>query len=151
MTLIEVDVVKAVASPVAPAFVRGVIERAVAVPEVAARMPAGEASVAVRMMGDAEMRRLNRTFAGEDHATDVLSFTGSGDHLGDLAVSWPAVVRQARLYRHPQRTELALLCVHGLLHLLGWDHATAAQAREMTRLTRAALALTDVKPASRRL
>ena len=151
MTLIEVDVVKAVASTVRPAFVRGVIGRAAAVPEVAARMPAGEASVAVRIMGDAEMRRLNRTFAAEDHATDVLSFSGSGDHLGDVAVSWPAVVRQARQYRHPQRTELALLCVHGLLHLLGWDHATAAEAREMTRLTVAALALSDVKPAARRL
>ena len=151
MTLIEVDVVKAVASTVRSAFVRGVIERAAAVPEVAARMPAGEASVAVRIMGDAEIRRLNRTFAGEDHATDVLSFTGSGDHIGDLAISWPAVVRQARQYRHPQRTELALLCVHGLLHLLGWDHATAAEAREMTRLTVAALALSDVKPAARRL
>ena len=96
MTLIEVDVVKAVASTVRPAFVRGVIGRAAAVPEVAARMPAGEASVAVRIMGDPEIRRLNRTFAGEDHATDVLSFTGSGDHVGDLAISWPAVVRQAR-------------------------------------------------------
>ena len=114
-------------------------------------MPAGEASVAVRIMSDAEMRRLNRTFAGEDHATDVLSFAGSGDQLGDLAISWPAVVRQARQHRHPQRTELALLCVHGLLHLLGWDHATAAETREMTRLTLAALAASGVKPAARRL
>lgn len=151
MTLIEVDVVKAAASPARPAFVRSVIERAAAVPEVAARMPAGGASVAVRIMGDAEMRRLNRAFAGEDHATDVLSFIGSGNHLGDLAISWPAVVRQARRYGHPQRTELALLCVHGTLHLLGWDHATAAQTREMTRLTLAALALSDLKPAPRRL
>ncbi len=151
MTLIEVDVVKAVASTVPPAFVSGVIERAAAVPEVAARMPAGESSVAVRIMSDAEIQRLNRTFAGEDHATDVLSFMGSGDHVGDLAISWPAVVRQARQYRHPQRTELALLCVHGLLHLLGWNHATATEAREMTRLTVAALARSDVKPAARRL
>ena len=151
MTLIEVDVVKAVASPVTPAFVRAVIQRAAAVPEVAARMPTRQASVAVRIMGDAEMRRLNRTFAREDRATDVLSFAGSGDHVGDLAISWPAVVRQASQYRHPAQTELALLCVHGLLHLLGWDHATSAQAREMTRLTRAALAVSDVKPASRRL
>jgi probable rRNA maturation factor len=151
VNVIEVDVVKAVASPVAPAFVRSVIERAATVPEVAARMPGGKAKVAVRIMGDAEMRRLNRTFAGEDHATDVLSFAGSDDHLGDLAISWPAVVRQARQYRHPQKTELALLCVHGLLHLLDWDHATAGQAREMTRLTLAALALSDLKPASRRL
>ena len=137
--------------PVPPAFVRAVIRQAAAVPEVAARLPEGEASVAVRIMGDAEMRRLNRTFAGEDHATDVLSFAGSAGHLGDLAISWPAVVRQSRLYRHPQRTELALLSVHGLLHLLGWDHVTPAQSREMTRLTLTALAVSAVKPASRRL
>jgi probable rRNA maturation factor len=151
VTLIEVDVVNAVASRVPDAFIRGVIDRAAAVAEVAARLPAGEASVAVRVMGDAEMRRLNRTFAGEDHATDVLSFAGSGDHLGDLAISWPAVVRQAKKYRHPQRTEVALLSVHGLLHLLGWDHATAAESLEMRRLTLAALAKSGVKPASRRL
>ena len=151
MTLIEVDVVKAVASPVPPGFVRGVVKRAAALPEIAARLPSGETSVAVRITGDAEMRRLNRTFAGEDHATDVLSFAGEGDHLGDLAISWPAVVRQALRYRHPQKTELALLCVHGLLHLLGWDHATAAQNQEMKRLTLAALALLESKPAARRL
>ena len=151
MTLIEVDVVKAVPSPVPPAYVRGVLTRAAGVPEIAARMPAGAASVAVRIMGVAEMRRLNRTFAGEDHATDVLSFAGSGAHLGDLAVSWPAVVRQARRYGQAQRAELALLCVHGLLHLLGWDHANADEEREMTRLTLAALAAAGVKPSARRL
>src|SRR5437763_16918308 len=103
-------------------------------------MPVAEASIAVRLMGEAEMRLLNRTFAGEDHATDVLSFNGSGDHLGDLAIAWPAVVRQARKSRHAQRTELALLCVHGLLHLLAWDHATAPHARAVARLALAALA-----------
>ena len=151
MTLIEVDVVKAVPSPVAPAFIRGVLEKAITVPEIAARMPANSSSVAVRIMGAAEIRRLNRTFAGEDRATDVLSFAGAGAHIGDLAVSWPAVVRQARTYRHPLRAELALLCVHGLLHLLGWDHATAVERVEMNRLTVAGLALSGVKLPARRL
>lgn len=121
------------------------------VPEIAARLPVDRAAVAVRIMGDPEMRRLNRTYAGEDHATDVLSFTGSGEHLGDLAISWPAVVRQSRSYRHTQRTELALLCVHGLLHLLGWDHARSGERKEMNRLTLAALATSGVHPAARRL
>lgn len=151
MTVIEVDVVKAVPAPVPPAFIRGVLQRAANVPEIAARLPAGRAAVAVRIMGDAEMRRLNRTYAGEDHATDVLSFTGSGDHLGDLAIAWPAVVRQAKTYRHTQRAELALLCVHGLMHLLGWDHARAAERKEMNRLTLAALDQLGLKPAARRL
>ncbi|HEY6875994.1 MAG TPA: rRNA maturation RNase YbeY [Candidatus Dormibacteraeota bacterium] len=151
MNVIEVDVAKAVPAPVTPAFVRRVIQRAAAVPEVAARLPAGGPSIAVRLTDDAELQRLNREFAGEDHATDVLSFAGEGEHLGDVAVSWPAVVRQAREHRHQSDAELALLCVHGLLHLLGWDHATVAQNREMTRLTLAALAPSGVKLSARRL
>jgi probable rRNA maturation factor len=151
VTVIEVDVVKAVPAPVPPAYIRGVLGRAATVPEIGARLPADAATVAVRIMGEAEMRRLNRTFAGEDHATDVLSFAGSGAHVGDLAVSWPAVVRQAKKYGHTQRAELALLCVHGLLHLLGWDHGGASERQEMTRLTRAALTASGVKTAARRL
>jgi probable rRNA maturation factor len=148
---VEADVVKAVPTPVPPAFVRKVLAKAATVPEIAARLRPGTNDVAVRVTDDEELRRLNRTYAGDDHATDVLSFAGEGDHLGDIAVSWPAVVRQARDHRHPAETELALLCVHGLLHLAGWDHATAAENREMTRLTRAALELSGIKPAARRL
>ena len=151
MNVIEVEVVKAVPAPVRPAFVRSVLAAAVKLPEIAARMRPGSSTVAVRITGDEELRRLNLTFAGEDHATDVLSFAGEGEHLGDVAISWPAVVGQARQYRETVETELALLCVHGLLHLAGWDHATAAEAREMTRLTKAALALVALKPAPRRL
>jgi probable rRNA maturation factor len=148
---LEVDVVKAVRAPVSPSEIRSALRRAAGLPEVKARLPAGDASVAVRVTGDAELRRLNRTFAGEDSVTDVLSFAGAGNHLGDVAISWPAVVRQAALHAHSEQTELALLCVHGLLHLLGWDHATTAERREMTRLTRAALRLSGVVIASGRL
>ena len=120
-------------------------------PEVEARLPAGPASVAVRLTTDEELRRLNRDFAGHDSVTDVLSFAGSNQHLGDLAISWPTVVRQAREFGHPEQTELALLSVHGLLHLIGWDHESAAQRREMTRLTVAALALSQLELAPGRL
>jgi probable rRNA maturation factor len=151
VNVLEADVVKAVPSPVRPAFVRKVLRGATTLPEVAARLREGKSSIAVRITDDAELRRLNRTYAGEDHATDVLSFAGEGEHLGDLAISWPAVVRQAGHYHQAVEAELALLCVHGLLHLLGWDHATAAQNREMRRLTRAALASSGIELTSRRL
>ncbi len=151
MTVIEAEVVKAVPADVSPAFVSSVISRAAQVPEIAARLPEGRPTVAVRLTSDEELRRLNRTYAGEDHATDVLSFAGEGEHLGDIAISWPATVRQAARYRHQEKTELALLTVHGLLHLLGWDHATAAERTEMTRLTVAALGASSIKPAARRL
>ena len=127
-------------APLQPSFVRSVLDRAATLPEVIARLPDGTSTVAVRITSDGELLRLNNEYANNDAVTDVLSFAGSGDHLGDLAISWPAVVRQAAEYGHPALTECGLLCVHGLLHLLGWDHVTGAERKEMARLTLSALA-----------
>lgn len=151
MTVIEVEVIKAVGAPFPPRFLKHAVERAARVREVAARLPDAEATLAVRITDDDEMERLNRDFAGEDHPTDVLSFAGGGNHLGDIAISWPAVVRQARRYRQDPWTELALLAVHGLLHVLGWDHATPQEEREMSRLTRAVLRKSRLRLARGRL
>ena len=151
MTLLEAEVVKAVPAGVATAFVRRVLARAEEVPEVAARLPEGKPTVAVRITSDAELERLNRAYAGDARATDVLSFAGSDSHLGDIAISWAAVERQAVEFGHDAKTELALLAVHGLLHLLGWDHKTAAERKEMTRLTVAALGRSGIRLAPRRL
>jgi probable rRNA maturation factor len=153
---LRVEVVKAVRAPVAPAFLRSVLVAALAEPAVAsAAAPAGsEASVTLRVTGDRELRRLNREFLGEDHATDVLSFPSgdvAGGYLGDLALSWPAVLRQAEAFGHAPDVEAALLCVHGLLHLLGWDHATPAEEREMTAVTTACLARSALSLAPGRL
>ena len=151
MTLLNVEVVKAVRAGVPPRSVRSVLMRAATVPEVAARLPEGEASVAIRIMGDEEMERLNRAFADIASTTDVLSFAGVGGHIGDIALSWPAIQRQAAQYGHEQRTEVALLSVHGFLHLLGWDHVTASERKEMTRLTVEALQRSGIKLAPGRL
>jgi probable rRNA maturation factor len=148
---LKVDVVNAIRAPVAPARLRLVIRIAARLPELDARLPEGPATLAVRITDDAELRRLNRDFSAHDTVTDVLSFQGEGPHLGDLAISWPAVVRQAGLHGHTAETELALLCVHGLMHLLGWDHSSAAQRREMTRITLAALAKSGFELAPGRL
>ena len=148
---LEVEVFKGVRAPIAPAFLRSVLQRSAGVPEVEARLPAGIATIAVRLTSDDELRRLNRDFAGFDSVTDVLSFAGSEHHIGDLAISWPMVVRQSVEYGQPEQTELGLLCVHGLLHLLGWDHSSAAERREMSRLTMAALALSGLELAPGRL
>jgi rRNA maturation RNase YbeY len=151
VTLLDVEVVKAVVAPVRVSFVRRVLERAAAVPELQARLPDGESTVAVRITNDEEMEAFNRTYADLPRATDVLSFPGMPPHIGDIAISWPAVERQARKYGHDAGTELALLAVHGLIHLLGWDHATAVDRREMTRLTVAALHRSRIGLAPRRL
>jgi probable rRNA maturation factor len=148
---LEIEVFKAVRVPIPPSFLRGVLQRAATAPEVEARLPIGAASIAIRLTGDDELRRLNREYAGHDSVTDVLSFAGAGPHLGDLAISWPATARQALEYGHPETTELGLLAVHGLLHLLGWDHTTATQRKEMSRLTIAALGKSGLTPAPDRL
>ena len=142
-----VEVVKAVRAPLAPRFIRSVVTAATEVPEVAARLPLAGWSVTIRVSGDRELHRLNRDFLGEDEPTDVLSFP-SGDaeatgYLGDIVISWPAVLRQAAAFTHTPEVEAALLCVHGLLHLLGWDHAAREAEKEMNRLT--VLALEKVK------
>lgn len=142
---LTVDVIKAVRAPVAPSFVRSVLGRAASLPEVVARMPEGTCSIAVRVTGDRELRRLNKAYARNDSATDVLSFAGSGDHLGDLAISWVKVVQQATEFGHPPLAEFGLLCVHGMLHLLGWDHTSGPEREEMARLTFAALGLSDLR------
>jgi probable rRNA maturation factor len=148
---LEVEVFKVVRAPVPPAFLRRVLQRSVGVPEVEARLPPGIATLALRLTSDDELRRLNRDFAGFDSVTDVLSFAGSEQHIGDLAISWPMAVRQAAEFGHDEQTEVGLLSVHGLLHLLGWDHVTLAERKEMTRLTIAALALSGLRPAAGRL
>lgn len=90
---------------------------------------AGEpVSLDVRFVSDRQMRELNRRFARQDRPTDVLSFAGQetpeGRHLGDLAISVPTARRQAAALDHSLERELRELLLHGVLHLLGHDHAS---------------------------
>ncbi|HTC87068.1 MAG TPA: rRNA maturation RNase YbeY [Bryobacteraceae bacterium] len=73
---------------------------------------------------EAELRRLNRDFRKKDHATDVLSFPSKQTlgFLGDIAISLPHARRQAEKYGHDAGTEIEILMLHGVLHLLGMDH-----------------------------
>lgn len=104
-------------------------------------------SVDVVLVGDVVMRRLNRDWRGLDRATDVLSFPSAEDapvprgerrHLGDIVIATGVATRQAREAGHAYGTELRVLALHGLLHLLGFDHETdrGAMARAERRLRR---------------
>ena len=92
--------------------------------------------------GDTALRRLNRQFRGLDYPTDVLSFPAAppAPHLGDLAISFQRARVQARQFGHSLEHEVAILMLHGLLHLLGLDHETdggrmaRAEKRWRTRL-----------------
>ena len=81
--------------------------------------------------GDAEVRTLNRTYRGKDSATDVLSFPGSGDYLGDVAISLARARAQAKRYQHSLEDEIRILMLHGVLHLRGMDHES--DSGEMAR------------------
>ncbi|MGH7922437.1 MAG: rRNA maturation RNase YbeY [Candidatus Dormibacteraceae bacterium] len=154
---LSVRVQKTVRAPLQPAWVRGVLQRAATEPAVAAAVArlTEEPDLTLRIVGSRAMRRLHRAFFDDPAETDVLSFpsgtAGRDGYLGDLAVCWPAVLRQAARYGHDPGTEAALLSVHGLLHLLGWDHATPPAEAEMTALALAALARSGVHPAMGRL
>jgi len=82
--------------------------------------------VSVLLTTDRNMRRLNRQFRGKDKSTDVLSFPADplvqNQERGDLAVSVPTALRQAREQGHALAVELKVLILHGLLHLAGYDH-----------------------------
>jgi probable rRNA maturation factor len=90
--------------------------------------------VTVALVSDGRMRTLNRAFRGKDAPTDVLSFPAatakrpqgaSSDHyLGDIVIATGIATRQAKEIGHPLGTELRVLALHGLLHLLGFDHET---------------------------
>lgn len=100
--------------------------------------------VAVRFVGTAEGRALNRDYRGRDYATNVLSFVYENDAAatGDLVVCLPVVLREAREQKKPAKAHLAHMIVHGMLHLQGYDHETGArdalrmEAREREVLAR---------------
>jgi probable rRNA maturation factor len=87
--------------------------------------------VAIAIVPDATIRRLNRDHRKVDHATDVLSFPGTIS-LGDIAIARGVAAGQAKAAGHSMRTELRVLALHGLLHLLGYDHE--ADTGEMRRV-----------------
>jgi len=107
-------------------------------------------SVAVlTLTGDEHLREYNRRYRGLDEPTDVLAFAaqekpsdqrfqappGTEHWLGDIVISLPRARRQASEAGHPMDDEVRLLAVHGLLHLLGYDHAEAVEQAKMTALT----------------
>ena len=99
---------------------------------VAPRTARGE--VAIAIVSDARMRALNRSYRKKDYVTDVLSFEGDGTALGDLVIAKGVAARQARAVGHSLQTEMRVLALHGLLHLLGYDHDHPDDQARMSRM-----------------
>jgi probable rRNA maturation factor len=103
---------------------------------LAAVAPAGTlGEVAVALASDALVRTLNQRYRHTNSPTDVLSFpAGERGFLGDIVIATGVAKRQARERRHPYRTELRVLALHGLLHLLGYDHENPVDKGAMARI-----------------
>jgi len=101
------------------------------------------AEVSVTLTNDAYIHEINRQYRGVDRPTDVISFAlmeseepeilddPAGDVLGDLVISLERARAQAEEYGHSYLRELSFLTVHGMLHLLGYDHMEDAERAEM--------------------
>lgn len=112
--------------------------------------PDGSSAISLVIADDDTLRRLNLEFRGLDETTDVLAFPleesgrdqgpadgvfpdfpGEAAPMGEIVISYPQAKRQARQAKKSLRSELALLVVHGVLHLLGYDHAEPEEERVM--------------------
>jgi probable rRNA maturation factor len=121
----------------------------------------GAVELSLVVTDDAEIEDLNRRYRQLDQPTDVLSFaqlespaeagveqfpTTGARQLGDIVISGDRVRAQAIEYEHSQQRELAYLAVHGLLHLLGYDHETEAERKIMREKEETALAVVPRLP-----
>lgn len=110
-----------------------------------------EAEISLSFLNDRRIRSLNKIYRGKDQSTDVLAFPlalsksvrwkGAAHRpppllLGDVVISVPTARRQAREQRHSLGREMAWLMIHGILHLLGYDHERPEEARRMRRKER---------------
>lgn len=97
------------------------------------------------------IQELNKTYRGKDMPTDVLSFTMLAEtnnapeaafttppdginHLGEVIISYPQAVIQAKEHRHSIKMEVTILLIHGIIHLLGYDHIDDDQEQQMTAI-----------------
>ncbi|MEX0268466.1 rRNA maturation RNase YbeY [Leptolyngbyaceae cyanobacterium UHCC 1019] len=101
--------------------------------------------LSLRLTGDREIQTLNAQYRHQDQPTDVLAFAALEDnspqndevhnsqplYLGDIIISVETAQRQANIQNHSLRVELSWLATHGLLHLLGWDHADEESLSQM--------------------
>ncbi len=153
---IAIKIAPAYRGKVAPDLLRRAAEVALAqagaAPTGAVSTGTGELTIVVT--GDRRIRELNRQYLGEDRPTDVLAFPSANlqaplhaaqdklfvaapeaaTYLGDIILSYPRAREQAEAAGHPVEAELQLLVVHGVLHLLGYDHAGAEEKAHMWAL-----------------
>jgi probable rRNA maturation factor len=134
--VVRVSVVEPFASSLSEARLESVARRVLESEGVSA------AELSVTVTDDETVRSLNREYAREDAVTDVLSFSqregeefaappGGAPPLGEVVIAYPTAARQAGERGKSQEAEVARLLIHGILHLLGYDHAQPEEERRM--------------------
>ena len=123
-------------------FQRDLVERAVKA-ALAHQSQSPDSDLTIVLTDDVQLRELNRDYLGIDEPTDVLSFPASESdgseidpetgarYLGDILISMPYAARSAEQAGHPLESEMQLLVVHGVLHLLGHDHGGTDEKARM--------------------
>ncbi|MEI7497823.1 MAG: rRNA maturation RNase YbeY [Candidatus Falkowbacteria bacterium] len=101
---------------------------------VLARFKASAKEVSIAIIGDIKMRRHNADYRGKDRPTDVLSFTGEGQWLGEILLDYQQIKRQAKRLGHTAKFELEFITIHGLLHLFGYNDETEVDRLKMIAL-----------------
>ena len=98
------------------------------------KMKVNDKAVSVAFVSAARIKELNKQYRGINKVTDVLSFVGEGDELGELILYYLQIRRQAKRQKHLLDYELLFIFIHGLLHLIGYDDATDKGREEMFAL-----------------
>jgi probable rRNA maturation factor len=129
---INILVDEGVEAGVEPSWLEDVSERVLAAEKASAKTEVG-----IVVTGQAMVQQLNRNFRGRDEPTDVLAFSARDEaeglprfilapdglsHLGEVIISYPQAALQAEEHGHSLKKELTILLIHGLLHLLGYEH-----------------------------
>jgi metalloprotein, YbeY/UPF0054 family len=90
--------------------------------------------LSIALIGDAKMQALNSQYRKKDKTTDVLSFSGEDDFLGEILINPAQIKRQAKENNNSFQAELIFILVHGLLHLAGYDDQTEKDRLEMIKI-----------------
>ncbi|KKR21287.1 MAG: putative rRNA maturation factor [Parcubacteria group bacterium GW2011_GWE2_39_37] len=90
--------------------------------------------LSIGFIGDRKMSALNLRFRGKNKPTDVLSFSGEGEDLGEILLDYQQISRQAKKYGNTAKQELIFILVHGLLHLIGYNDETEKDRLAMVKL-----------------
>ncbi|MBI4433316.1 rRNA maturation RNase YbeY [Candidatus Uhrbacteria bacterium] len=133
--MLQIDVARVVPVSLSDVALRAYAAEVVRVTKTKRQVASRELSVA--FVGPQRMRTVNRGYHGEDRVTDVLAFSGAPESFGEILIC-PAYVRQqAKKAKEPVRREMVRVFVHGVLHLLGYDHAVPEDAERMFRIQEA--------------